>query len=170
MKKNQIYFIFLFLSVFKVNGQEKKDTIIRQLNGCEYTIIMKKGKYTVDTLYAEIEQKVKVQFGFNRYFSTNSIIVLRDTTATLVDIVPSFYTIRYLNTNKKRIDIVSMKHIKKKYQKIIQPVIKAAYVKTKGEILHTTDNPHCLNIEFDMLEFYVFPLKITTNSTQQIPP
>lgn len=165
MKKKLIYFILFFLLIIKVNGQEEilteRDTIIiRDGDECEQTIIMKKEWFTVDTLYADIKQKIKVQYWSHKRFLANNVLDLfADTVLTLVDIRPLYAIIHYPDGREKFVPMG--KHIKKKYQKIMLPIMERTCVKAEGEILifRRLANHCCPSFTMGILDFYVFPIR-----------
>ena len=158
------FFLFMFV-IAQVNAQTKmkilkeQDTLFTGGLGCQQVVI--KNKYGIDTLYADINEKVLVMFVFNRIFAedSNLPVLLKDTIADLVNIMPIDFDIEYLDKDKT-VTIFPPKY-KKKYQKITSLIIENTFIKTKGEILYTNGAPYCINVVIGHIYFYVFPMQIT---------
>jgi hypothetical protein len=158
MKNNLILLLFLLFVIAKANAQEicstHKDTVSRESYGCKYTVI--KNKYTIDTLYAEIAEQMKVEFVFTKIFGKDSAMRVPDHILPLVKIYPVFFSIENLNTNEKEHMVLGREP--KKYEKIISSIIESTSKKVEGEVLYTK-GWHCYNGAQGNIFFYVFPKK-----------
>ncbi len=158
MKNKVILLLFLLFVIAKANAQEicstHRDTVSEEIYGFQYTVIQ--NKYTIDTLYAEIAEQVRVDFFFTKVFGKDSAMLVPDHTLTLVKIYPMFFSIENLNTNKEEHMVLGREP--KEYEELLLTIVESTVKKVEGEILHTK-GLCCHNTVLWKNFFYVFPEK-----------